>query len=404
MNATDPLVTRLGVLQRRMLVLGMVGLAVWAVLAFTGVVPAISRRVAMGAYLIGYLYTLGIGLGGLVMVMIYHLTTGNWGAAIRRVTEAASRTIPLMALLFIPIVVGIPALYEWSHAETVAADELLHHKQAYLNPSAFVVRAVFYFVVWSLLTLLLNSWAARQEKSPESVPASRLSMLSGPGIVLYGLMMTFAAVDWAMSLEPHWFSTIYGVLFIVGQGASGLAFAVLVTMLLGRSQPALIPPKQVLADLGSLLFAFVMLWAYISLSQLLIVWSGNLPEEIPWYLTRLKGGWGLVGLTLAVFHFAVPFGLLLIGRLKRDPRMLVRLAALILVVRALDLGWIIAPSFCAHEHECDGVWVMLLAPLAIVGIGGVWLALFFGQLRSRSLLPYPAANAETSHAHTEAAA
>jgi hypothetical protein len=216
-------------------------------------------------------------------------------------------------------------------------------------------------------------------------------------------MMTFAAVDWAMSLEPHWFSTIYGVLFMIGQATSGLAFAIAATMFIAsRRQPSAGPATQTLADLGSLMLAFVMLWAYISLSQFLIVWSGNLPEEIPWYIARMRNGWGIMGLSLVIFHFFVPFGLLLMAKVKRDPRMLIRMAVLILIVRAVDLGWIIAPSFSADGHH-DGVWVLVLTPVAIAGIGGVWLSLFMGQLRSRSLLPYPAPADDAPHARAEAA-
>ena len=285
----------------------------------------------------------------------------------------------------------------------VAGDELLRHKRPYLNVDFFVARAVIYFFVWSLLALLLNRWAARQDREAGTETPRHFRLLSAPGLVAYGLMMTFAAVDWVMSLEPHWFSTIYGVIFMVGQAAMGLAFATAATLLVaGWRGPPIEIARQTRRDLGSLMLAFVMLWAYIALSQLLIVWSGNLPEEIPWYLTRMHGGWGAIGLALVVFHFFVPFGLLLIARVKREPRLLVGLAALILVMQAVDLIWIAAPPFSTDGHH-GGAWVALLTPVALVGIGGVWLSLFVRQLRSRSLLPYPVPAGEGPQTAAEAA-
>lgn len=387
MNTIDASVDgRLDRIRRYALYAGAAGLVLCLMCA-----AFLPLRVVLGAYLIGFLYVLGAGLGGLAILMIHHLTGGAWGRMIRRVLEASSRTLPMLALFAIPVLLGMGSLYLWTHAEVVAADEVLSSKTWYLNVPGFIVRTVGYFAVWLVLAFLLNRWAREEERVPSPHAAGRLRSLSGPGLVLYGLTMTFAAFDWAMSLEPHWFSTIYGVLFLIGQAANGFALAVGATLLLARWRG--VPEaadRATRADLGSLMLAFIMLWAYIALSQFLIIWSGNLPEEIPWYLVRMRGGWGAIGLLLAIFHFAVPFVLLLQAGVKRNPRTLLGLAGLVLVVRALDLVWTVAPSFSAHGHQ-DGVRVALLAPLAILGLAGLWLAEFVRQLRSRSLLPYPEA-------------
>ncbi len=349
----------------------------------------LGLRIVLGAYLIAFLFVLGISLGCTALLMIHHLTGGAWGRMIRRVLEAAARTLPLTVLLVIPVLLGVRVLYTWSRPEVLAEDELIAAKSWYLNLPGFLVRTGVYFAVWLVLAAQLNRWALEEERTPSTRLALKCRRLSGPGLVLYGLTMTFAAVDWAMSLEPHWFSTIYGVLFLIGQATTALAFALVVTLMIGRWRGnwAKLPPTT-LADLGNLLLAFIMLWAYIQLSQFLIIWSGNLPEEIPWYILRTRGGWGLMGLLLAIFHFFVPFFLLLQAGVKRDPRVLMTLAGFVLVMRVVDLVWTVAPAFSAGG-QYGGLWVALLAPAAIVGTGGLWLFFFVRQLRSRSLAPYP---------------
>lgn len=399
MNHMDTsLGNRLDQIRRYALYAGAAGLIVWLLAS-----AILGMRVALGAYLIGFLYVLGLSLGALAILMLQHLTGGAWGRMIRRVLEASSRVLPLVTLLALPVLLDMRALYIWTQADVVAGDEVLASKGWYLNVPGFVVRTVVYFAVWLALVFLLNRWAREQERTPYSQQSNWLRSLSGPGLVLYGLTMTFAAFDWAMSLEPHWFSTIYGVLFLIGQANNAFAFAVGVTLLLawwrGVSETL---SRDTLADLGNLMLAFIMLWAYIAFSQFLIIWSGNLPEEIPWYLARLRGGWGVLALLLVIFHFAVPFALLLQAEVKRNPRTLAGLAALVLIVRAVDLVWTVAPSFSTHGHH-DGIWVALLAPVAIAGLGGLWLWQFVQQLRSRSLLPYPEETAHSLDASAEVA-
>ncbi len=335
------------------------------------------------SYLFSYLFYLGLTLGCMALVMLQYLTGGAWGIVIRRIAEAGTRTIPLLALLFVPVLIGIPRLYSWSHADVVKADRILQHKHLYLNVPFFLVRAAVYFLGWWIFAHFLNKWSHQQDATGGDPRARRLQRLSGPGLMFYGMSMTFAAVDWSMSIEPHWFSTMYGLLFLVGQGLSALAFCIALLVILsdeGGPLAGVIGPAH-LQDIGKLLFAFTMLWAYFAFSQFLIIWAGNLVDEIPWYLERLRGGWQWIGLLLVVFHFALPFALLLSRTLKRRARTIVRIAALIIVMRFVDLFWLVAPDNRGVFH-ID--WMDFLAPL---GIGGLWLAMFLFQLKKWPLLP-----------------
>jgi hypothetical protein len=336
------------------------------------------------SYLFSYLFYLGLTLGCLALLMLQYLSGGAWGIVIRRITESATRTIPWLAALFIPILIGIPKLYIWSHADAVKADPLLQHKQPYLNVPFFYVRALIYFAGWYVFAYFLNKWSHEQDLEGRVPRARHLQLLSGPGLIFYGLSITFASVDWVMSLDPHWYSTIYGLLFLAGQGLSALSFCIVLLVILseeGGPLAGVIGPSH-FHDIGKLLFTFTMLWAYFSFSQFLIIWSGNLVNEIPWYMRRLKGGWQWIGILLVVFHFALPFGLLLSRTLKRAGRTLVRIAAVIILMRFIDLFWMVAPS--ASQGGLRVHWMDFLAPL---GIGGLWLAMFLFQLRKWPLLP-----------------
>lgn len=335
------------------------------------------------SYLMGYLFVLGISLGCLALGMIHQLSGGEWGVLIRRPIGAASRVLPVLGLLFLPIVFGMPRLFEWTHADVVARDEVLQHKQLYLNSTFFLVRAAFYFLVWNTLSYFLNKWSLEQDRSGDSRIPRRMQVMSAGGLVAYGLTITFASFDWLMSLEPHWFSTIYGVLVMGGQGLSGLAFLIAVIIWLSRRPPlqGIVEPAH-LHDLGNLMLAFVMLWAYFSFSQYLIIWSGNLPEEIAWYVHRLQTGWRFIGLLLVLFHFAVPFTLLLSRAVKREGQMLIKVAAGILIVRLVDLFWLIAPEF--HQRGVAVSWMDAVVPWTL---GSTWLGCFIWQLRGRAILP-----------------
>jgi hypothetical protein len=376
-QTADELIPVLRDHQRRLFLAGAVG----GVLSLAGwwIDPAQFFQ----SYLMGYMFVLGITLGCLALGMIHQLSGGAWGVLIRRPIGAATRVLPALTLLFLPIVLGMPYLYEWTHADIVAHDEVLRHKQLYLNTTFFLVRAAFYFLVWNALSYFLNAWSLEQDRTADPRIPRRMQMVSAGGLVAYGLTITFASFDWLMSIESHWFSTIYGVLVIGGQGLSAMAFLIVTMVWLSRRPPlegAVVPAH--LHDLGNLLLAFVMLWAYFSFSQYLIIWSGNLPEEISWYLHRLQSGWRFVGLALVVFHFAMPFCLLLSRAVKREGRMIVKVAAGILIVRLVDLFWLIAPEF--HQHGIAVSWMDILLPATL---GSIWLGCFVSRLRGRAILP-----------------
>ncbi|MEX0711501.1 MAG: hypothetical protein WD278_04085 [Pirellulales bacterium] len=335
------------------------------------------------AWLVAYLFWLGIALGCLAISMLHHLTGGAWGRVIRRVVESGAATLPLLALLFLPVWLGMEHLYVWAQSGVVEADPLLAGKSRYLNVESFGTRAVAYFAIWSALALWSNRWSATTDASAEARRQRPLQLLSGPGLILYGLTVTFASIDWAMSLEPHWYSSMYGVLFIGGQAVSGMSAATLTVIALGRRRPwsESATPER-LNDLGNLLLAFVMFWSYVGFMQYLIIWSGNLPEETPWYANRTAGGWQLLAWCLIVFHFAVPFLLLLSRRTKRAPARLATVLVVLLVMRLVDLFWLVMPAF--HPEGIRVHWLHVAAPVAI---GGLWLAVFAWRLSARAELP-----------------
>jgi len=360
---------------------GIVGVVALAV--------AVAGAVAGGAdqffrsYLLGFVFWNGIGLGCLAVLMLQFLTGGAWGIAIRRLLESASRTLPLTAIAFVPLALGLGHLYEWTHGDVVAKDELLHKKALYLNVPFFLSRALLYFVLWLGIAWLLNRLSAAQDTNPDRAVTRRLQLTGAGGLVIYALTVTFASIDWVMSLEPHWFSTMYGVIFMVSQALGGLALAVATLVLLSRRPPlaGFVQPRH-LHDLGKMLFAFVMFWAYVSYSQYLIVWSGNLPEEIPWYLARFRGGWGWVGLAVLVLQFVVPFALLLSRTANRNPRILFTAAALLVAVRFADICWLVLPAFSPQHFAIH--WMDIFVP---AGLGGLWIAVFASQIPKRPLLP-----------------
>ncbi len=334
------------------------------------------------SYLFAYVFWSGIALGCFAILMLQHVTGGEWGAVIRRLLESATGTLPLVALLFVPLVFGLGRLYEWARPEAVAHEGIRQFKSTYLNVPFFLGRTVVYFAVWLTVARLLNNWSIDQDRSPDPAPGRRMELLSRGGLVLYGLTVTFAAVDWAMSLEPHWFSTIYGVMFMGGQAVSAFAFIIAVAAVLADRGPLgeVISAKQ-FHDLGNLLLTFVMLWAYFAFAQYLIIWSGNLKEEISWYLHRQQGGWSALALAVILFHFCVPFVLLLSRGVKRSVRVLMTVALGLLAIHGIDVFWLITPAFS------NSVSIHWLDVAAAVGLGGVWIGAFIWQLKKRPLLP-----------------
>lgn len=352
-----------------------------------GVVASIAGALANPAqfyqsYLVQFIFWSGLGLGCLALMMVHHLSGGAWGLMIRRILEAGAKTLPLMALSFVPLVIGAGHVYEWANPEAVARDPILQHKAVFLNTPFWVARTLGYFVVWSLMAFLLTRWSREQDSTRQGVVDRRFQRLSGPGLVVYGLTVSAASIDWMMSVDPHWFSTIYGFAMMAGQGLAALTFTVLVLSMLAKDQPmAGVVDGNRLHDLGKLTFAFVMLYAYLTFSQFLIIWSANLPEEIPWYIRRLSGGWQFLMIGLMLFHFALPFALLLSANIKKDMGRLKVIAGLLFVMRIFDTVFQVSPQF----HETLFVhWIDVTLTL---GVGGIWLATFLWYLKGAPLLP-----------------
>jgi hypothetical protein len=377
MRQNETQLPQLDRIQRPALIAAAVGLLLCALGAFLNIQQFFQ------SYLFAYLFWIGIALGCLAITLLHHLVGGGWGYLIRRILEAGFMTLPLMLLLFVPIAIGMPWLYEWTHAEEVAHDAILQSKSGYLNVPFFLARAALYFALWIGVGYALSRWSLQQDHTGDPALGSRMRNLSRAGLALYVLSVSFAAIDWAMSLEPHWFSSIYGVLFMIGQVLSALAFAIVVAALLAPTpQLAELATPDHFNDLGNLLLAFVMFWAYITLSQFLIIWSANLPEEVTWYLRRNSGGWNWVVIFVIAFQFALPLLLLFSRRAKRSVRALSRLAAAIIAVHLIEMFWLIAPAFHA-----EGLAVHWLDLAAVAGIGGLWIAAFAWLLRRRPLVP-----------------
>lgn len=354
--------------QSRALIIGVLGAALCAVGAF------VSLDSFLRGYLIAYMFWLGLSMGCLGLLMVQYLSGGLWGLVIRRFLEAGTKQLPLMAVLFLPILFLRNHLYEWM-------EHPIERNHWYLNTPSWIIRYALYFVIWLILMTVLTNWSKRLD-SPLTSRAPRFQALSGAGLVIYSLTMSFAAVDWVMSLDPHWGSTIYGLIFLVGQGLSALCFCIIMLTVVTRYSPYddIVKPMQ-FHDLGKLTLAFVMLFAYFSFSQWLIIWSGNLPEEIGWYLERIRGPWGYVILGIVLFHFALPFAMLLSRERKRAGKRLIGLALLLMIMRVVDIYWYVVPNF--PHVSMFSIWY-IVAP---IGIGGLWLASFFYNLRQRQILP-----------------
>ena len=371
-------------ISQRSLIVGIVFSLIAAVIffAFTD-----GRAEVFRAYLLGFMCWLGVALGSMAIIMIRHLTGGGWGVVIRRIQGAAMRTLPLLAVLFIPIIVGMHSLYIWARPLELVEDKHLRTHleditKTYLTSTGFIYRAIFYFVVWNLLSYLLSKWSMEGDKPGAPDNTNRFKAIAGPGLILYGFTVSFAAIDWVMSLDPSWISTIFGLVILIGQVLSAMCFAVVVERILFNYKPMsdMLKPDFV-HDHGKWMLAFTMVWAYFNYSQWLIIWAGNLPAEITYYIRRINGGWGYVGLFIVIFHFVVPFAILLSRPFKRNIRKLVWLAVWLMLMRYLDLYWIIEPNF-------SQTFKFTLADVVVpIAIGGFWLAYFFRNLGALPLLP-----------------
>jgi len=347
---------------------------------------------ALRAYLAGYVLWAGASLGCMALLMVNHLSAGKWGLIIRRVLESGAAQFPLMFILFVPILIGMNHLYPWIPGtdrwmqQSSEAHTVIEHKALLMNRTFFIVRWVLYFVIWWAFSSTLRRWSIQRDRDPLARDWQRIfENLSGLGIVVYALTMTFAIYDWVVSLDATWYSTIYGLIYLAGQGLTAFSICIITVLLLSQEEPMRsLLRKTELHDIGKLLFAFVMLYAYLSFSQWIIIWSGNLTDEIHWYLNRLAGNWMNLSRFLILFEFAVPFALLLSRRLKKQPAFMVPLCTFIIFIRMVDLYWMVEPNFVTQEREITFNWMYLAAPLAI---GGFWVFSFIRALKSRPVMP-----------------
>ena len=363
--------------QRNVLFVGIVALAVSLVWLFK------DATHFWQSYLFAFIFWSGLALGCLGIFFLHNVVGGNWGVAIRRLVESGLKTLPLIALFSVPILIfALPSLYKWTDAAYRHEHFAVGHKAAYLNPTWFIIRTAIYFVIWYFSSRAILNMANEHERTGDPALFKKIKTRSAPALLVFVLTTTLAFIDWIMSLEPDWYSTIYGWMFTVGQVLLTFSFLVAVLVLLSKREPFVsFLTKQHYHDLGNLMLAFTMLWAYMSFAQFLIIWAENLPDEIPWYVRRFSGGWGYIAWTIAIFHFCVPFFILLQTRIKRNPRGLRFLALWLILMRALDVFWIVEPAFRQRKLE-----IFPTDLLALIGLGGIWLAFFIWNLKSRPLL------------------
>lgn len=355
-----------------------------------------GRTQFMQSYLFAYLFWLGLSLGSMALAILHYLTGGRWGVRLKRVLEAGMMTMPLMAVLFIPIWMNLETLYPWARPGALDASEALHKKAFWLNVPGWTTRIFVYFGVWIFFSWLLAARGKKRDVTGDPKADRAVRFFAGPMIIAYAITITFAVVDWAMSLEPAWFSTMYGVIYMAGQGIATLAFAILICAWLRKDdQLGRLFGQAHFHDLGTLMFAFSMFWTYVSFSQYLIIWSGNIGEETPWYLHRTGHGWQNVAIALVVLGWFLPFLLLMQKRLKQQAHLLVGIAVVVLVARFVDIYWQIGPAF--HHEGFEGPkWMDLAMPFAI---GGFWVGTFAMLLKSRTIT-----NDQIAMIHAEAAA
>lgn len=364
--------------------LGIMALIIGGIVSVVGVLLQPGQFAS--SWLIGYMFCLGLSLGCLSMLMTQHMSGGNWGLVTRRIFEAGSRLLPYCFLLFIPIIFVMPHLYVWARPEAVRADEMLQQKHGYLNVPFWLIRAAVYFIVWGFCAWYLNVWSAAQDRGEVAVTEAdtrRFRVVSAPGLLLYVFLMGAATVDWLMSLDVHWYSTMFGFVMVAAQGLLALSFAVAVlASLVAREPMSDVVKAGDFHDLGKLMLAFIMLWTYFAFSQFLIIWAGNLPDEILFYLLRMRHGWQYLSGLVIFTQFAFPFALLLSATLKRHPKRLARVAWYLVAVRIFDLIWIVSPNFNQSGFPIS------LANVGIpVALGGLWVFLFAGQLKRYPLVP-----------------
>jgi hypothetical protein len=376
MTPTDTIRPQLDSIQRNAMVIGVVALAITLVGLF------LNPYHFWQSYLYGYIAISALAIGSLGIFLLHNVVGGNWGVAIRRFIESGLQTLPMFALLVIPIFFATGTLYKWTDATYRAEHFAVGHKAVYMNVPFFIGRSVFYFAVWIIMGGLILRMANEHDRTGDPALFKKIKGRSAPALLVFVLTTTYAFIDWIMSLEPDWYSTIYGWLFTVGEVLLTFAFMIALLVLLSKHEPFRDFVKiEHYHDLGNLMLAFTMLWAYMGLAQFLIIYAENLPDEIPWYIRRFTGGWGYLGWFISIFHFCIPFFLLLMRFVKKNPQRLRTLALWIIFVRMLDIFWFVAPAF--RQREFAVYWTDVTA---LLGIGGIWLAYFIFNLKKRPLL------------------
>jgi hypothetical protein len=331
------------------------------------------------SYLVAFLYWFGFCVACTGMIMIHYLGGGRWGAAIGDVLRSGVALWPVVAIMFIPVVLGVTFIYPWTDPAIVAADPLLRQKAGWLSIPAWLIRAVIYFIAFVLLSRYLNRWFAEWDATGDPVPRRRLRNLSGGGMVLLILGVSFAMFDWVMSLEPDWTSTIYGLMYTIGHALSGWAFAIFVLARLRHRWPVSeYNSWQLWRDLGSLMLAMVILWTYTSFDQFMLIWVANLSDEIPWYLNRITGGWEYLAILMIFTQFVIPFGLLVLRGTRKSAANLTIVTMVVFLGRFLEEIWLVQPDL--RPSPFINHWTDLTLWL---GLGGIWLTLFLRQLRGR---------------------
>jgi hypothetical protein len=376
MTPSDTLRPQMDRVQRNALVVGVLALAISLIGLFQ------NATHFWQSYLFGFVVCAGLALGCLGVFFLHNVVGGNWGVAIRRFIESGLQTLPLIALFTVPVFFALRFLYVWTDAAYRAEHFAVGHKAAYLNPRMFIIRTVIYFAIWTFSGYRILAMANEQARTGDMNLFKRIKGRSAPALLVFVLTTTLAFIDWIMSLEPDWYSTIYGWMFTVSQVLMTFAFMIALLVLFSKHEPfASFLKTDHYHDLGKLMLAFTMLWAYMSFAQFLIIWAENLPDEIPWYIRRFSGGWGYVAWAISVFHFCVPFFLLLMQFIKKKPNLLRTVAVWMIIMRFVDVFWIIEPSF--RQHGFEFYWTDVVVPIGLIG---VWLAFFIRNLKSRPLL------------------
>lgn len=376
MTPNETLGPQMDRVQRSVLFVGLAALVISGVGLFTD--PAHFWQ----SYLFAFIFWAGLALGCLGIFFLHNVVGGNWGVAIRRLVESGLQTLPLILVFAIPLFFALGVIYKWTDASYRAEHFAVGHKAVYLSQPFFIGRTLLYFAIWFFSGFTILRMANEHERTGDPALFRRIKARSAPALLVFVLTTTYAFIDWIMSLEPEWYSTIYAWMFTVGQVLLTFAFLVSVLVLLSKREPfASFLTRQHYHDIGNLILAFTMLWAYMSFAQFLIIWAENLPDEIPWYVRRFSGGWGYIAWTIAIFHFCVPFYLLLMRFVKKNPSRLRALAMWIILVRILDVFWIVVPAF--RQRGLEFYWTDLAA---LIGLGGIWLAFYIRNLKARPLL------------------